>query len=481
MSFFSKIISHEPVMRLLRGNDHTDHSDGHGGNIRLGYPMIPGETVSSVAVRLHIPIDELLSSNPTLKVDTPLTPGLDINLPTRNLDQTLSNIANLSAHDMPAHDVPLPPQGSHELLVAPALPANAGSATIPSANDIGNIDVRNPAAVVVAANVGTANPGAMHAGGIDAGLVSSAYQLAGNAQATPAQNVVPDRSNVYMLSSVMLAGASKLQTGAANDETMPVLSFSQAASTTIRAVQSQNNGELPPPPPMPPASDTRNIPLVNPSTLQTPWAPQAAPSAWHTVIEATDGNQAKLQIMALMAAAQMEGAVGNGSAVGQTPGFIDPQALAAYATNARAGRSIDLGSGRTLQFSLVSDPLRRVGAIGEEQRAATAGSRRTGDGLDQVPQDERTEPDEETQDGHQERNHERRRLATIAAMRRRRRPLSTRCRCRVGDRRPLHAAGFGRYPKGVDVAEFRGRLPQRYLWTASPKRENPDGRDPQGG
>ncbi|HEV2680659.1 MAG TPA: hypothetical protein VGV14_09175, partial [Rhodanobacter sp.] len=277
----------------------------------------------------------------------------------------------------------------------------------------------------------------------------------------------------------MLPATGKIQAGATNDENLPTPSFSQAAGTTIRTVQSQNNGELPPPPPMPP-TDTRNVPLMNTSTLQTPWAPQATPSAWNTVIEATDGNRAKLQIVALMAAAQMEGAVvASGPAAGQTPGFIDPQALAAYATNARAGRSIDLGSGRTLEFSLVSDPLRRVGAIGEEQRTAATGSRRTGDGLDKVPQDGRTEPDEETRDGHQERDRERRRLATIAAMRRRRRPLSTRCRHRDGDRRPLHPLGGGRYPKGVDLAEFRGRLPQRYLWTTSPGRDSPHGKGPQ--
>lgn len=485
MSFLSKLASHDPVVRMLSG-DHNDHNDSHGGGaIRLGYPMMPGETVSSVANRLRIPVDELLSSNPTLNRDTPLTPGLDIHLPTRNLDQTLSNIVNLNAHDTAPPDAPtpLPSSGSHELPVAPTLPGNLRDTVIAAVNDLGNIGSRDPSSVLVGTSATTI---AAAAAELDSSRMLSSYALANNAASTPVQaataQVVPTQLNTPNASNVY-ALPGNARTGAANDEPMHTLSFNQAASTTITnirtnagGVQTQNNGELPPPPPMPPSSNAELQPLFNTSSVQTSWAPQSVPSAWNTVVDVVDGSQAKLQIIAMMAAAQMEGAAAaGGAATGQTPGFIDPQALAAYATRANVGRTIDLGSGRSLQFTLVADPLRRVGAIGEEQRSAATGTRRTGDGLDQIPQDERTEADEETQDGHQERNHERRRLATIAALRRRRRPLSTRCRYREGERRPLNASG-GRYPGGVDLAEFRSRMPQRYLWGSSPKGDRPKGR-----
>jgi hypothetical protein len=150
------------------------------------------------------------------------------------------------------------------------------------------------------------------------------------------------------------------------------------------------------------------------------------------------------------------------------PAFIDPQVVAAQVASMRAGRVVDLGAGRSLEFTLVVDRMRRIDAIGREEQAAT---RRTGDGLNEKVQD--TEAEEETQQSDDRRDDERRRQAAIAAMRRRRRPRSTRCRYRHGSAGRSRGAGTVRYPKGVDLAEFRSRQPPRYLWVARP--ESPSG------
>lgn len=256
-----------------------------------------------------------------------------------------------------------------------------------------------------------------------------------------------------------------------------------AIGSTLRATQVQvqvqtqvpRGGGMPPPPPIP-GSDSRVSPFANQTPLQSSWIQQPSVSSWNavaSVVGATGGTQAKLEIMALLTAQLGQAAAASGQSGAShaaAPGFIDPQA-AAYAASVRTGRAVDLGMGRTMQFSLVDDRLNRVSAIGEE--ASANGLRRTGDGLDQAPVTP-AEPDEETQDGHESDSKERRRLAAIAAMRRRRRPLSTRCRYRRGIRRPLRETGRGRYPQGVDLAEFSQRLPPRYLWTVPPRHAGKD-------
>lgn len=254
-----------------------------------------------------------------------------------------------------------------------------------------------------------------------------------------------------------------------------------AIGSTWRATQAQVQTQaqrgpgMPPPPPIP-GSDSRVSPFANQTSLQSSWIQQPSVSSWNAVVGvagATGGTQAKLEIMALLTAQLGQAATAGGqpgASHAPAPGFVDPQA-AAYAASVRTGRAVDLGMGRTMQFSLVDDRLSRVSAIGEE--ASANGLRRTGDGLDQAPVTP-AEPDEETQDGHESDGKERRRLAAIAAMRRRRRPLSSRCRYRRGIRRPLREAGRGRYPQGVDLAEFSQRLPPRYLWTVSPRHAGTD-------
>jgi len=268
--------------------------------------------------------------------------------------------------------------------------------------------------------------------------------------------------------------------GQASEANVTVPNTAQAANNSARTVQAQRDPNLPPPPPMPPAGENRFNAFGMAAPLQNAAPQPSILSAWNAVAgAASGGNQAKLEIMALLATqagSSMAGGVTAPVGNGQAPGFIDPMALAAYAAAMRGGRTINLGGGRTLQFNVVADRLSRINAIGDEERGASTGTRRTGDGLDGVADDELAEVDEKAQERHEERNRERRRLATVAAMRRRRRPLSTRCRYRQGERRPLRDPGCGRYPRGVDLAEFSSRLPPRYLWTASPRRgdERPD-------
>lgn len=293
--------------------------------------------------------------------------------------------------------------------------------------------------------------------------------------ATPATNAAPTTVTALNSAQTNSVAARAGQASAAN-VTVPNTNTTQAASNAARTAQAQRDPNLPPPPPMPPAGENRFNPFGMAAPLQNAAPQTGILSAWNAVAGAA---QAKLEIMALLATqagSSMAGGVTAPAGNGQAPGFIDPMALAAYAAAMRGGRTISLGGGRTLQFNVVADRLSRINAIGDEERGASAGTRRTGDGLDGVADDELSEVDEKAQERHEERNRERRRLASLAAMRRRRRPLSTRCRYRQGERRPLRDPGCGRYPRGVDLAEFSSRLPPRYLWTASPRRgdERPD-------
>lgn len=450
MSFFSRISHHDPLLRLL-GVGHGNHSDNHGHNdgdgLRFGYPMNPGDTLATIAGKLGIPVDELLTSNPSLRIDSPLTPGLDIALPTHRIDQLIDKAGQLN---MPGssnnHE---PPPWSQGQTSTPSTPVDPPRLATSADGNRGNL-----------------TPANRNANALPGSSAIAPQAVADSTTLAPMQVPAGERSGYAVAIQT---------TGKSQAATLPVdtMNFGQAASTTIRMVQNQNDGSLPPPP-LPQSAESRAMPLFNTSAMQTPWAPQATPSAWQVVVDNTGGNQARLQIMALLAAQIGGASISNGPATGHTPGFIDPQAAAAYANSMRAGRSINLGAGRSLQFSLAADPMRRVGAIGEEGRAVSVGSRRTGDGLDEVQDDVRTEADQETQDSHDDRQQERRRLAAIAAMRRRRRPLSTRCRYWRGQPRPLYASGDRRYPKNVDLAEFHSRRPQRYMWTTSPVPARPN-------
>lgn len=464
-----KVLKHDPVVQLLGGGRR---GVGNGnGHVQLNFPMSPGDTVSTIADKLGLPIDSLLEANPGMSANTPLTAGLTVQLPMGSMGNLHGGNWN-DAHgpgdnNLPPgqRELPLPPDlpnpmraridgiqlgvtlsaGPYAQQVLPLVAAaslNAADASLQAARG------QPLAGWPGSTGPGTTGPGTTGPGSAPVGYVPAADRGGTVATALPASSL-----------------------GAVRADTV-VLSFAQVAGVIAQATMDQQHGgeSIPPPPPMPWLDGTR------PNLLSAPmaWpggAPQGAPTAgWSVAAPAVDGNEAKVQIMALLMAQLGQAAMGSaGPASVQTPGFIDPQAVAAQAASMRAGRTIDLGAGRSLQFTLVQDRMRRVGAIGDEERAVAG--RRAGE-AEKSARGPRTEIDE-SEAGRDRHEQARRRRAAEAAMRRRRRKLSARCRPRRGPRLPLRAPGQGRYPASIDWAEFRGRLPPRYLWGAAPEAPSP--------
>ncbi|KRE94444.1 hypothetical protein ASG87_17730 [Frateuria sp. Soil773] len=429
MGWLSSHLSHDLSMLGLRGH-RGDYGGGDGMPFR--YAMSPGDTVGGLARTLGFTVDALLGVNPGLRADTPLTPGMQLNLPAGAGQVPHDDGSEANRGQVPRD--PPPGQNWHELPSAPALPR---SFTVVLATSPQQVDVRlagQPANDAGIATAGRAVP-------------LAANPSAGNAAAVPAG---------YGVQLASGAGGAGSANGAGQ-----ALSYAQAAGLLMQAANSQrtDDRQLPPPPPMPPPSGTdRAPPVTQAMPLQGGWS--VSPSAsWSVVPVAAGNDEAKLQIMALLVAQLGGSMMASSSSMPQGPGFIDPQALAAQAASLRAGRVIDLGAGRSMQVSLVNDRLGRIDAIGREGQAAT---RRTGDGLDEL-RARQAEPDEEAAPTDEQREEGRRRRAAVAALRRRRRMHSVRCRYRRGLRLALCREG-GRYPSGVDLAEFRSRQLPRYLW-----------------
>ncbi|MGO4702939.1 LysM peptidoglycan-binding domain-containing protein [Dyella sp. 2RAB6] len=440
----SGVFKNDPLLQLL-GGGHGAQGNGH---VQLSFPMSPGDTVSTIADKLGLPLDGLLRVNPGMSANTPLSAGLTVQLPVSSfgdLNGNWGDRGNGQVGNPSGHELPLLPE------LADAL---RGTARIDG--------------IQLGVTLSTANLQAVPL--IAAGALNSAdiaAQAARNPLAGWPGGTAPGSAPVNYVQGAdrggtVATGLPASSLGAARADGM-VLSFAQAAGVLAQAAMNHQHGNdsVPPPPPMPWLDSTR------PALVATPMAWQAvpqglSPAGWSVAAAAVDGNEAKLQIMALLMAQLGQAAAGNaGAANVQTPGFIDPQAVAAQAAAMRAGRNIDLGAGRSLQFTLVQDRMRRVGAVGEEERAA-AGRR---------PNEAEVKPAREQRAGEAEaaqEDRDRRRRAAEAAMRRRSRKLSTRCRPRRGPRLPLCEPGRARYPQTVDWAEFRGRLPPRYLWGSAP-------------
>ncbi len=508
-----------PALANLLGS-RPGQEDGDG-NLLINYPMTPGETLAGLAANLHIPLAELLLSNPDLGASTPLSNGLTLSLPPQYLSTMTSNAQGYVA----------PLSSSNGAMPSGSTATALGTDDNPLADLVQNVlgigsSHGNPLASLLGLDPTTSMPigqgGSYDWADVVAQMTQSVYapfaaatsllapteemasyapffatqallSARGEAAAGPnpfaAASSAPlgfSEASVALTTSSLqaaaieentLAGSARVTAATSGvaisaamegEATSPTSSATYAAAE--RASQSQRAPELPLPPPL--GGDPRANPFAQetapPSALVLP----ATPPGWSVVVVSNSyANQAKLEIMALLAAPlgplAVAAGAGGGMAGAQAPGFVDPQAAAAYAAAAmQGGRSINLGMGRSLQFSLVDDRLRRVGAIGEDERGA--GSRRTGDGLDEAARVDPAERDEEARGDRGGDDQERRRLAAVAAMRRRQRPRSTRCRYRHGPRRPLRATGSGRYPSGVDLREFSERLPPRYLWTATP-------------
>lgn len=442
----------DPLLRLL-GGDRGQDAQGNG-HVQLSFPMSPGDTVSTIASKLGLPLDSLLQVNPGLSANTPLSAGLTVQLPVSSLSDLNGNWGNRGDGqvDNPSgHELPLLPELADALRGTARIDGIQLGVTLSTSGGLQAIPL--------------ISAGAMNSA--DLAAQASRNQLAGWPGGT-----APGSAPVNYVQGADRGGAtatSVLATtlGAARADGV-VLSFAQAAGAIAQAAihNQHGNDSVPPPPPMPWLDNARPTLLSAPMAWQA--LPQGLPPAgWSVAAAAVDGNEAKLQIMALLMAQLGQAAAGSaGAANVQTPGFVDPQAVAAQAAAMRAGRNIDLGSGRSLQFTLVQDRMRRVGAVGEEERAA-AGRRPDQADVKSVRERRATET-EESEASFNRREQDRRRRAAEAAMRRRRRKLSTRCRLRRGPRMPLREAGRGRYPKAVDWAEFRGRLPPRYLWSSAP-------------
>ncbi|MFC4763270.1 LysM peptidoglycan-binding domain-containing protein [Dyella koreensis] len=456
------ILKNDPVIQLLGGGG--SHGVQGNGHVLLNFAMSPGDTINTIAEKLGLPIDGLLQSNPGLRADTPLTAGLTVQLPMSNLGDIRSALGGDNGHaygrdnnngangTSSQRELPLPPdladaiRGNDRvdglrLGLSLSLGANAQSVPLMAAGLLNTTDT--------ALMAGREQP-----------LAGSVWPGATAGPGTAPVSYVPSADR----GSVVATGlpSSSLATARADGV---MLSFAQVAGAMAQAAMDRqhNSQSVPPPPPMPWLDGTRPNLLATPMASPVAFA-QVAPSVNWSVAAApvVDGNEAKLQIMAFLAAQLGQASSGTATAANvQAPGFIDPQAVAAHAASMRAGRSINLGAGRSLEFTLVNDRMRRVGAIGDEER--TLGGRRAGKSEVNSARGKRAEAEEEAQRG-QDSDEGRRRRAAVAAMRRRRRKLSVRCRPRKGARRPLREPGNGRYPGAVDWAEFRGRLPPRYLW-----------------
>lgn len=448
------ILKSDPVLQLL-GGSHGGLGNGH---VQLSFPMSPGDTVSTIADKLGLSLDSLLQVNPGLSANTPLSAGLTVQLPVSSVSDLNGNWGNRgndngngNVNNQSGHELPLLPE------LADALRGSARIDGIQLGVTLSTSAAMQSVPLIAAGALNSA----------DVAAQASRDQLAGwpggAATGSAPVNYVPAADRGGTVASGVPASAL----GAARADTV-VLSFAQAAGAMAQAAMNDQHGNqsVPPPPPMPWLDGAR------PGLMSTPMAWQAQPQSlppagWNVAAAAVDGNEAKLQIMALLMAQLGQAAVGSaGAANMQTPGFIDPQAVAAQAAAMRAGRNIDLGAGRSLQFTLVQDRMRRVGAVGDEERAAAG--RRPGDTEVKSAREGRAQEAEESQESRDRREQGRRRRAAEAALRRRRRKLSTRCRLRRGPRLPLRETGHGRYPKAVDWAEFRGRLPPRYLWGNAP-------------
>ena len=431
------------------------------------FPLSMGGTVNDLANALNVPVQAILAVNPGLRADSPLGVSQVVDLPEGHLDQIMRSVnvsgdrACVSPSSAPPestaaperYGVNAPDDGVNAIepalrsaiatfdtldrveqnlqFPAPSEP-KADRWTI-SINPIITVPNAGPSLDVPMPIVSVSQPSPVP--------VSNQAEPQTTASAMPAPNVDPGK--VFAVASIPHQGESE---GA--------LSFTRVANVVVPAAQDrQRYPDMPPPPPM---DDGRFAALPIRTAPANSGVTIIPPAVMNALDLPSDRHPMTLQAMALLLAAQ----AGAGAPIPPQPSpLVDPQALAALMTTMRGSKVIDLGAGRSMQFSLVDDRMRRVDPIGQDNRP---GIRRTGDGLDEVRISRPSSEDVEQTD--EQREQGRRRRAAIAAMRRRRRPRTRRCRYWHGARRDLHASGKVRYPKHVDLAEFRGRRPPRYRW-----------------
>jgi hypothetical protein len=442
-------------------------SKEHG--LTIVFPLSLGGTVNDLAHALHVPVELILAVNPGLRADNPLSVSQVVGLPEAHVEQIMRSVrvAGDRAYVTPPASSPPP--------VASPAPAIAQENGLPMAGQRGvafacglsdllrqSVLSLSPVPVqfdrwtvgvlpMASSDMACATPPspapAAQAWAANAGQAASMSALAepmAGASVAPVSNLNLERA--------IVAAASPHAS-----ESSDAFSYMRSANVVVPAAQDRQRNPLPGAPPPPPLDDRRfAAPLTRMPSANAGIAVVLPIASAAAVPPLTDRHPMSLQLMALLLMqAGNAGAAATTSSVSSAP---DPQALAALAANLRINKTIELGAGRSLTFTLVDDRLRRIDPVGQERAAP----RRNGDGLQEVRVsfahgEEAEQTDEQREQG-------RRRRAAIAAMRRRRRPRTRRCRYWRGSRRALRPAGTVRYPKQVDLAEFRRRLPPRYQW-----------------
>lgn len=461
---------------------------GLGSNdngLTILFPLSAGGTVNDLANALSLPVDSILAVNPGLQANSPLSVSQVVGLPDDHVDQIMQSLNLAGGHTYVPTPAPSPSSWSTH---SPSeVPPPSGMPSVNSVVQGLNEQVLLPAlhSLSVALDIfGQAQQNALYLTQGEADTDSWAVSLTSASQPSNASTTstpVPSSSQPSTTTSASSAPitepptATTLTTPVSNNpaditvaapnqrQNESTFNFVQAANVVARVSQDRqrNPGSDIPPPPidgsrfagqvigtLPPSSSIEFVPpagAINPANLST-------------------NSPTSLQLMALLMA-QAGGLIATGTSTSppQVQPFVDPQALAAFAASMRATRVVDLGAGRSMEFSLVNDRLRRIDPIGQEDRAAP--HRRSGDGLEEIRVGRPDEDDVEQTDDQREQG--RRRRAAIAAMRRRRRPRTRRCRYWRGSRSRLHAKAARHYPQRVDWAEFHRRQPPRYMWNVA--------------
>lgn len=450
------------------------------------FPLSFGNTVNDLANALNLPVDSILAVNPGLQANSPLSVSQVVGLPDDHVEQIMQAVSTLGGRPYvstraPASSSPAPSSSetAHPSGVTPAsyvdrsLNDNA-NVLIPTLRALASeLDLRDhpkQAAMLIPPTDEDAQGWMARSGGYVLSIggarpePSTATPLPLQA---PATNQVPIAASSSSESATTPARVITPVSGPANvtvaasgqrqNSLDTVINGVSATSDATRAAQDRqrNPGSDIPPPPMDPRwfAAQASGPVSNGTHI--------TPPAVVTHAGNLPGGPTTLQLMALLMA-QSGGSLAAGTASvtpQQGQPFVDPQALAAFAAAMRAVKVVDLGAGRSMEFSLVRDRLQRIDPIGQEDRATSG--RRTGDGLEEVRVSRPGRDDIEQTD--EQREQGRRRRAAIAAMRRRRRARTRRCRYWRGSRSILRASAAARYPKRVDWAEFRSRQPPRYM------------------
>ena len=446
-------------------------SNNHG--LTILFPLSLGGTVNDLANALNLPVDSILAVNPGLRADSVLNVSQVVGLPDSHVDRIMQNVTFAGHHAYvsalpatPPLHVPPSPHASFEGHAAPPLNTDEHSVVpaLRAAMDVFNLNRPLQISLLPLSVDENADRWIVS---IDPVRNGSETLPAPAVVAPPPEPRVAEHAPATVLTAPPVnIDPGKIVAAAASqraDDREGAFSFMQTANVVVPTAQDRQRTrtyDVPPPIPM----DDRRFAWPATATVSSPSnniAAMSLPVAMYATDLHADSRPLTSQLMALLLA-QSGGVITSGAAApvpSQVSPSIDPQALAALAASMRAAKVVDLGAGRSLQFSLVDDRLRRIDAIGQERTPA----RRTGAGLEEVRISRPNGEDVEQTD--EQREQGRRRRAAIAAMRRRRRARSRRCRYWRGVRRDLRSSRVGRYPKGVDFAEFRRRLPPRYMWS----------------